>query len=573
VNPDTGAIKKLRESAEGPFYGLYRARVEDIDDPDRLERVKVRIWMLHRDEHHTPTRNLPWADVVEHGGGGYDFGPFDPPPVGAGVWVIFEGGDEDFPVVIGTFRGVPRRDDENPNIFLTHAGQPKSEKPWLPPDNESETPKDIFDGVHDGDPHPTRRVWKKSVKGHTLLVEDGDGKEFLKLIDRSGQLLMMDCPVAEEFSAGNKSQRGVRDALRGDQMPHSAMKNRRAAVLLRDLSGQELVLDARENNERVLLKSRNREGTTSQQIEMCSGKGKEKIEIKDSQGTRLVMNPNSSRPFLIEDKTGNAIYFDKEQGRVVINSAKASEESTQQKKSTVKGKSEEEVQGDKQIKVLGNLKTNVVQDIITGVLGNTSLTLGGKVEVVITNQAMDPASQLISNATGLEIQLAQLLGADFKLSNLNGDMEMTTKIGDWLIETLLGDIDLGTAAGNAKLSSLAGNVEASTLAGKATLKSTVGNAEVLAPAGVANVDGSLVRFGSVAAAIQPLIKGTVFSSGTGTLLTALSTALGPITSGAAVPTPPTNSAAIVALATAVLAFANGFNALLGTILSTKVFTE
>jgi hypothetical protein len=249
------AIERIRGTTKDKeWYGLYRGKVENIDDPDRLGRVKARVWAVHGDKQRTPTTVIPWAEVSEIGGGGHDYGSYDPPPVGSTVFIGFEGGNRDNPVMLGTWRGVPKRDTDNPNVFLVNDNLPPVEKPWVPPDEELETPKDVFEDVHDSDPHPTRRVWRKSFKGHTIVIEDGDGKEFLKIIDRAGQVIMMDCPVAKENSEGNAAQRGVRDVTRDDQLPHAAMDNRRAAIRIIDLSGQEIMLEARDQGERIVIR-------------------------------------------------------------------------------------------------------------------------------------------------------------------------------------------------------------------------------------------------------------------------------------------------------------------------------
>lgn len=489
------AVERLRRDSQVTRPGLYRGIVEDIDDPDRLGRVKVRIWAIHGSSDRTPSSALTWAEINEPGGGGYDYGSFNPPPVGSSVWVGFENAHQDYPVVLGTFRGLPQRNDENQNTFLTCNNKPAVEKPWLPPDEDNETPKDIFDGVHRGDPHPTRRVWQKSYKGHTIVVEDGDGKEFLKIIDRAGQLIEMYCPVDTQYSQANQAQRGVRDAARGDQLPHSIMRDRRALIRIRDLSGQEIMLDSADQNERLILRSKSRSGTGSNTLEMRSGKGKESIELRDSGGNRLCMDPNSGQPIKIEDSAGNKIIFDKQAGKIQLIGSKKSEEIVPQKSLTVAGQKDSTIQGDENKKIQGNKKTDIVNDLALGVLGNTNVSLGGQVEVVITNQKLGTVP-LPGN--GLKISLAQLLGCNFELSNLMGNMTMSTKLGNWLIETTAGNIDISTSAGN---------VQVGTLAGNATFGTNLGDVTVQTSAGKVIVNGTTVHIGALAAATHPLLRG------------------------------------------------------------------
>lgn len=487
---DQEALDTVRGGAKKVWPGCYRGRIESIDDPDRLGRVRVRVWALHSDETVVPDSALPWAEVNSDGGGGYDFGSFDPPPVGSGVWVMFEGGESDLPVVIGTFRGIPKRDSINPNIFLVKDGKPTIETSWKPPDEELETPKDVFDDVYAGDPHPTRRVWKKSYKGHTIVVEDGDGKEFLKIIDRAGQVIEMDCAVAETYSAGNAAQRGVRDSIRGDQLPHNIMRDKRASIRIRDLSGQEILLDARNLDERVIIRGKSRTGAENQII-LRSGKGKESIEIRDSAGDFILLDPNSPTPILIQDSAGNGIKFEKGSGGVVIKSAKVTTEEAPQKTTTIKGTKTSDIRGDEIKQIQGNKKTQIVNDASIGVLGNSSLSLGGALKLVAANTS--PSGP---ETTALDVQL------------ISGNFHLNIKT--------LGDIKLDTTKGD---------VELSTLAGNATLKSTsLGDANVDALTGKVLLGNKLLP--TVLGSMEQLVKGNTFQTQMATYLTTRQAATG-----------------------------------------------
>lgn len=447
------ALYTLRKDASSTRAGLHRGQVVSIDDPDRLGRVKVRVFAIHRDKFHVPDSSLPWADIAELGGGGYDYGSFDPPPVGSTVWVGFEAADEDFPVVLGTFRGVPKRDDENPQIMLTADGDPVSEKPWTPPDDETETPKDVFGGVHTGEPHPTRRVWRKSYKGHTILVEDGDGKEFIKIIDRAGQIIVMDCAVQRSISEGNAAQRGTRDSMRGDQLPHSAMVNNRASIRIKDLSGQEIVLNAKSSDESLLIKSKSRDSGLTNEIRLRSGRGRERIEILDSGGDSIVLDPNSAESIALQDTSGNRISFRKDEGIISFQSANGIREDAQQKSTQISGKSEKTVAGDDVSTIQGNLKTNVINDASVGVLGNTLASLGGALKLVVTNTAPSgPETNAIDvNVVSGDISVINTLGK-IVVEAIAGDAELKTKLGDILVETLSGDATLATLLGDAVVS-------------------------------------------------------------------------------------------------------------------------
>ena len=81
--------------------GLYLARVEDTVDKTKCGRVKIRIPSLHGD---MPIGALPYAKGCFQGNG-YDAGSMVVPMVGSYVWVMFEGGDVNKPVYLGTSIG------------------------------------------------------------------------------------------------------------------------------------------------------------------------------------------------------------------------------------------------------------------------------------------------------------------------------------------------------------------------------------------------------------------------------------------------------------------------------------
>lgn len=450
---ERAAINTIRGDTKSKNkFGAFRGKVESIDDPDRLGRCRVRVWAIHGDEHRTPTFSLPWAEISEHGGGGYDYGPFNPPPVGSAVWTIFEGGDEDFPVIFGTFRGIAKRDDENPNLFLVKDGQPITESAWVPPDDSTETPKDIFDGVHNGDPHPTRRVLYKTYKGFTIMVEEGDGKEYMKIIDRAGQLIMFDCPVVEEISSGNKAQRGVRDAHRGDQISHDAIVNRKASIRIKDLSGQEIILNAQDGDESVTILSRARDGSSRNTIKLSSGKGKDLIEITDTNGDRIVLDPHKAESFRVEDSAGNSLVGNREDGTITVTASKQSQVVAKQGLTTIDGQDTRNIGGNEETNVQGNLVTNVVGDASLGVLGNTLASLSGALKLLITNTSPSGVEAIpldVTVTTG-DVSIKTLLGK-WLLESINGDMTVRAELGKILIQALAGDAVLTTALGKAVL--------------------------------------------------------------------------------------------------------------------------
>jgi len=81
------------------YFGKYKGKVENNLDPMQLGRVQVSVPAV------LGSGKLSWAmPCVPYAGPGV--GLFTVPPVGANVWVEFEGGDTDYPILSGCFWGV-----------------------------------------------------------------------------------------------------------------------------------------------------------------------------------------------------------------------------------------------------------------------------------------------------------------------------------------------------------------------------------------------------------------------------------------------------------------------------------
>jgi hypothetical protein len=78
------------------FFGKYRGKVENNVDPMLLGRIQVSVPAV------LGAGRLSWAmPCVPYAGS--QVGLFLIPPVGANVWVEFEGGDPDYPIWAGCF--------------------------------------------------------------------------------------------------------------------------------------------------------------------------------------------------------------------------------------------------------------------------------------------------------------------------------------------------------------------------------------------------------------------------------------------------------------------------------------
>lgn len=79
------------------FTSMYRGKVLDNDDPDKLGRIKVNVLGIF-DE--IDSEYLPWAVPAQplFTGSGSGYGHFAVPEVGSYVWCFFEQGDHNQPV-------------------------------------------------------------------------------------------------------------------------------------------------------------------------------------------------------------------------------------------------------------------------------------------------------------------------------------------------------------------------------------------------------------------------------------------------------------------------------------------
>ena len=86
------------------FYGFYRGKVVDVDDPYKVGRIRVEIYGVFDG---LSVNTLPWAIYADTlMGGQQDLGGFIIPDLESHVWVFFEEGDHTQPVY---FAGAPAR--------------------------------------------------------------------------------------------------------------------------------------------------------------------------------------------------------------------------------------------------------------------------------------------------------------------------------------------------------------------------------------------------------------------------------------------------------------------------------
>lgn len=111
-------LVNMAETMRSRYYGKYRGVVSDVDDPEKLGRVKAQVpEILHEEV-------SPWAlPAVALAGPGH--GLVLIPEVGDGVWIEFEAGDPSRPIWCGGWWGpgeLPAPGDTKVRALVSTAG-------------------------------------------------------------------------------------------------------------------------------------------------------------------------------------------------------------------------------------------------------------------------------------------------------------------------------------------------------------------------------------------------------------------------------------------------------------------
>ena len=171
--------KDLRPSVN--YNAFYSAIVVNTNDFYNLGRIQIRIPSIHgvkaEEANYIKDESLPWAKPGIFNAGGNDMGQFLIPEKGSRVFVTFEANDSSNPIYFGgipTLLGKKKEYNDNPDIY-------------------SGENVDITDNdkIKDLKNDKAKQVVYKSFKGATIIIDDKDGQENIKLIDASGQVFEM----------------------------------------------------------------------------------------------------------------------------------------------------------------------------------------------------------------------------------------------------------------------------------------------------------------------------------------------------------------------------------------------
>lgn len=163
------------------YNAIYRGIVVDTNDPYRLGRVKVRIPSIHGvnpkiESFYIEDGSLPWAVPATMFASGNDMGNFIVPEKGCRVFTSFECDDKTKQIYFG---GIPCQIGEV-KVYNDQRGVFGGEGVNVYT-NDINTDMKTF----------SERIIYKSFKGATIIIDDHDGSEYIKIIDQSGQVFEM----------------------------------------------------------------------------------------------------------------------------------------------------------------------------------------------------------------------------------------------------------------------------------------------------------------------------------------------------------------------------------------------
>jgi len=315
-------VRRTEDRYQNRWYGKFRAFIRDNNDPERLGRCRLEIpAVLGTGEENWSD----WAYPCFPYGGNEDVGIFLVPEEGASVWAEFEGGNLQYPIWVGVWLaksnpGEQPKESERLCDSVTCQDCEDQLEHQPNPTDDAEHKK-----YHGHSPYycPRRKVLLKTETGHTIVVDDKDEEEFLKIIDRAGQILHMDCKVKKDVQAGNSKRRETKDAEQGDQLSiDSDIKDNKAKIEMTDLCRQYVRWEAWKDQEKIHIQSCDKERARWQKILIDTTKSQEKVHIWGLCGTQEILIDSTAGMEMIRltDKAGQVVIMDAAPGRERIQS-------------------------------------------------------------------------------------------------------------------------------------------------------------------------------------------------------------------------------------------------------------
>jgi hypothetical protein len=190
---------------------FFIGEIEDVNDPSKLGRIRVRMINHSQDKAIIPTDTLPWAITMmpsmnpNNDGIGWS-------ATGAriGTWVFgfYQDPEQSVPVVLGAFPGMS---ENQPDINKLARGEGE----WVNPNNQKSEETDLSESIHTKQEenviddiksagvtwsqpkpsyaatYPNNKVFESST-GHIIEIDDTPGVERIFIHHKSGTFISLD---------------------------------------------------------------------------------------------------------------------------------------------------------------------------------------------------------------------------------------------------------------------------------------------------------------------------------------------------------------------------------------------
>lgn len=168
-------VNRIGEEGTRDFVGV----VADIKDPYQLGRIKVRIFGTHDDTVNISDEDLPWAQVIvsptSASLSGVGISPTGIAPDSYVYGKYLDGMEGQFPLILGTFHKMPKKDPNLSDVNILARGTNKLNKKLTGPE-----PKSAYNAQY-----PKNQVFE-SKSGHIIEIDDTDGSERIHIYHRKG---------------------------------------------------------------------------------------------------------------------------------------------------------------------------------------------------------------------------------------------------------------------------------------------------------------------------------------------------------------------------------------------------
>lgn len=158
-----------------PFIGI----VEDVDDPKKLGRVRIRVINHHTDD--VKTEELDWATPIIPNSASLKGVGSSPTGLAVDSMVFgyyFDGKTRAMPLILGSFSKIPENKEENHDVHERARGENSLKNKQVGPE-----PKPEFAAEY-----PYNRVFATKA-GHLIEVDDTEGEERIHVRHKSGSYI------------------------------------------------------------------------------------------------------------------------------------------------------------------------------------------------------------------------------------------------------------------------------------------------------------------------------------------------------------------------------------------------